>query len=388
MAIITKEEVKELAQMKGLPCISIFIPTHRAGKDTLEGKDAIMLKDQIKNVKEKLEQQGLSPYETEQFLEPCYELVNNSLFWRHQSDGLALFISTDFFRKYTVPVYFEEFNYVSTEFYLKPLMPLFNEDEQFYLLTLKMDDVRLYEGSKYSITEIKVNDLVPSQIEDRVGYDYEEKSLQFRSQQGNSGEGMYHGHGRQNSDDKNELLRYFRAVNDGLLEVLNDGRTLPLVVACLDFHFPIYKEANTYQNLYPNHISGNPADEDIISLHEKALEILNEHFTSTRKEKKNQFLQLHGTGKASSDMTEVLLSSVNGNGGKVDTLFIENRADIFGVLDPENMKVDIQDFHKPTNTSLLNQAAINVFEQGGKVYLVEKEEMPDSSSKVNALYRY
>src|SRR5690606_32509968 len=203
-------------------------------------------------------QQGLSPYEIELFLEPCYELLNNSLVCRHLSDGLALFISTDFFRKYTVPVYFEEFNYVSTEFYLNPLMPLFHEAEQFYLLTLKMDEVKLYEGSKYSITEIKVDDLVPSQLEDRVGYDYEEKSVQFRSQQGNNGEGMFHGHGKQNSDDKNELLRYFRAVNDGLLEVLNDGRTLPLVVACLDFHFPIYKEANTYQNLYPNHISGNP----------------------------------------------------------------------------------------------------------------------------------
>src|SRR5690606_30019030 len=209
-----------------------------------------------------------------------------------------------------------------------------------------------------------------------------------RSRQRNNGKGMFHGHGRQNSDDNSERLRYFRAVNDGLLEILNDGRSLPRVVACLDFHFPIYKEANTYQNLYPNHISGNPADEDIISLHEKALTILNEYFTSTRKEKESQFLELHGTGKASSDMKEVLLASVNGNGGKVDTLFIENRADIFGVVDPENMKVDIQDFHKPTNTSLLNLAAINVFEQGGKVYLVEKEEMPDSSSKVNALYRY
>src|SRR5690606_19578377 len=102
-----------------------------------------------------------------------------------------------------------------------------------------------------------------------------------------------------------------------------------------------------------NHISGNPADEDIISLHEKALTILQEYFTSTRREKEDQFLQFHGTGKASSDMREVLLASVNGNGGKVDTLFIENKADIFGIVDPEKMNVDIQDSHKPSNISLL-----------------------------------
>jgi hypothetical protein len=44
-----------------------------------------------------------------------------------------------------------------------------------------------------------------------------------------------------------------------------------------------------------------------------------------------------------------------------------------------------------TNTSkipLLNYAALKVFEQGGKVFLENKEDLPDSSSKINALFRY
>jgi DNA polymerase II large subunit len=81
-----------------------------------------------------------------------------------------------------LPLNFEEFSYVSNEFYLKPLMPVFNDDGLFYLLTLKADEVKFYEGMRDSITEIRIEDLVPSRIEDRVGYDHEQKNLQFRTQ--------------------------------------------------------------------------------------------------------------------------------------------------------------------------------------------------------------
>ena len=173
--MITKKKSLELSQSDGRFCISIFIPTHRAGKETLSGKDSINLKNQLKEIKVKLEEQGMSVDDVEKYVKPINDLVNDSEFWRHQSDGLAIFLSDDIFEKHTLPIYFEEFNYLSTEFYLKPLMPLFNGDGWFYLLTLKMDDVKFYEGTRYSITEIKVFDLVPSQLEDRVGYDYEQK---------------------------------------------------------------------------------------------------------------------------------------------------------------------------------------------------------------------
>lgn len=47
---------------------------------------------------------------------------------------------------------------------------------------------------------------------------------------------------------KNELLRYFRLVSDGLTEFLNGDR-VPFVLAGVEYSLPIYKEANTYPNL-------------------------------------------------------------------------------------------------------------------------------------------
>ena len=36
----------------------------------------------------------------------------------------------------------------------------------------------------------------------------------------------------------------------------------------------------------------------------------------------------------------------------------------------------------------MNLAAIKTFLNGGKVYLLDKQDMPNKHSKINALYRY
>ncbi|MBZ9627922.1 hypothetical protein LB450_07400 [Psychroflexus sp. CAK1W] len=387
MAMITKQEVLKLVNEQSSNYVSIYIPTHRAGAETLDGQDKIRLKTQLKNAKAKLEQRGLSDKEVEELVKPVNELINDNEFWRHQSDGLAIFLSENTFKKYTVPVNFEEFNYVADEFYLKPLMPLFNGDGLFYLLSLKNDEVKFYEGTRYTMTEVITPEEVPSRLEDVVGYDFEQKNLQFRSgQQGDSKSGMYHGAGEGKAEELNEMKRYFRAVNDGIMTMLHDDQNPPLVVSCQDFQFPVYKDVNTYQNLYDEHVSGNPEDKDINQLHEEAWSLLQPHFTKTRKEKLNLYSEYIGTGKASADINMIVKSAIE---GRIDSLFVQSGAEIFGDYDHASQEANIQDKLTDNNISLLNLIAIKVFEKGGSIYIMEKEAMPDENhKKVNALYRY
>jgi hypothetical protein len=383
--MITKKEVLELAALHNNHCVSIFIPTHRFGEETLQGKDALNLKNQLKEIKSKLELYGLNDNEIETFTKPVTDLIYDKEFWRHQSDGLAIFLSDEVFHKYTIPIYFEEFNYLSNEFYLKPIIPLFNGDGLFYILTIKMDEVKFYEGTRHSITEIAIHDLIPSRLEERVGYDYEQKSLQFRTQQGNKGGASFHGHEDNDSNVKKELMLYFRAIDKGLMKILHDHQDPPLIICSLDFFFPIYQEVNTYQNLFPQYISGNPTDKDIFLLHEEAWEIMKPYFDKTRLEKLDKFSTLAGTGNTSSDMNALFNAAFE---GKVDTLFLENRTDLFGTYNPSSQKIKIDKVHNYPNVSLMNLIAMKVLENGGSVYLIEKEDMPVKSSKINGLFRY
>ncbi|WZL88928.1 hypothetical protein VS868_15160 [Salinimicrobium sp. 3283s] len=390
MPILTKEQFEDLAKFDSNPCVSIFIPTVRAGKDVLEEKDKINLKSQWKKAVEELKAMGYPQDKIEKMGKPVNDLMDDSDFWRHQSDGLALFLADGFSKQYTLPIYFEAYTYVADHFYLKPLVPMFNGDGMFYLLHLQLDEVKLYEATPYSIGEVKIDDLTPNQLEDRVGYDYEEKNSKHKTQRNSvganpQGTSTQHGYEAASRDRKNEILRFFRAVDKGIYEILHN-ESVPLIVACQDSYFPIYQEASRYKNLYPKPVPGNPeADHNsIFSLHAAALETLEPHFRKDREDKMKQFNDLNPS-RTSSQVSEIIPAIFE---GKVDTLFLQNREDIWGDYNEKMASVDVHEEKRNGSVSLMNLAAVKVLQQNGKAYLIEKEFMPNKDSKVNAVYRY
>jgi hypothetical protein len=86
MDIISKEEFTELMNYKGENCISIFIPTHRAGVEVNEKKDAIVFKNALQAINTDLQNKGLNSQTIESLLRPGFELYNNIL---EQPDGWA-----------------------------------------------------------------------------------------------------------------------------------------------------------------------------------------------------------------------------------------------------------------------------------------------------------
>lgn len=385
MPLLSKKEIAELHQINQENCISIFIPTHRAGKEVLQEKDALSLKVQLQDVKKKLAKKGIHKTTINTITAPVQQLIDNTLFWRQQSDGLAIFIADNYFKTYTLPIYFEAFNYIANAFYLKPLMPLFVGDGRFYLMNLEIGKVKLHECTQHSITEISIDDLIPENLQDSVGYDYEDKNLQFRTQQSGAVQAIFHGQEAATGKRKNEIKTYFRAINDGIKPLLKDEKT-PLIIASQDYLFDIYKEVNTYSNLYDKNINTNLKVTNILDLHELAWEKISPIFDQKRKDKIARFLEVQGTGKTAIGIERILPKAFQ---GKIDTLFCENLADIFGSYKLENDTVSVTETEEnDTTISLMNLAAIKTFLTGGNVYLLDKETMPNQHSKINALYRY
>lgn len=385
MSLLSKKEIAELHEINQKQCISIFIPTHRAGKKVLQKEDRLYLKVQLQTVKKELAKTGLHQKTIDTITAPVQQLIDDSSFWRQQSDGLAIFIAENFFQKYTLPIHFKGFNYIGDSFYLKPLMPLFVGDGFFYLMTLEISNVHLYECTRHSITEIIIDDLIPENPQDRVGYDYEEKNLQFRTQQAGIGQVMYHGQEAATGKRKNEIKKYLRAINNGIRPLLKDD-SIPLIVASQDYLFDIYKGVNTYKNYFDQNINGNFNNVDILEVHEWAWKKISPTFDKKRKDKITRFIDEQGTGKTDTGIGKILPKAFE---GKIDTLFCENLADIFGTYKVENdIVIATETEEKEASVSLMNLAAIETFLNGGTVYLLDKKDMPNPNSKINALYRY
>ncbi|MDT7827437.1 hypothetical protein RQM65_02010 [Pricia sp. S334] len=383
MKLITKKDVEALDTIRAENCVSIFIPTHRAGEGVNDGKDALKLKNELKAIRHKLSA-SMGPVEVDKWVAPVQDLLNDTGFWRQRSDGLALFLCDGFFKKFTLPVYFEQFHYMGNSFYLKPLMPMFTGDGTYYVLALEQNYVKLYEQTRHSITDVEIDDLVPASLQDKVGHDYEPKNLQYRGLGDSQGRAMYHGHAEADRGRQSEIARYFRAIDKGLKTLLRD-ETAPMILATHDYLYPIYQRENTYAHLSEDFISTSPSNVNKFDLHEMAWDKVAPIFNRERVEKIKEFKEHEGSGKTSSSISHVLPKAL---GGQVEVLFVENRMDLWGVYNSETNEVRVDEKSTPNNECLLNRAAITTFLNGGSVYLLEKDEMPNSHSRVNALYRY
>lgn len=385
MDYISIEKLKELARINEPNCISIFMPTYRAGMETNEKVDQKHLKNLVKNARHELESLGLKGREIEELLEPLNTLVENTGFWKLQSDGLAIFRNKNLFEYYTLPVLFEPYVHIADHFYPMPLIPYINNGVKFYLLAISMGEVKFYEGFPHHIHEIEVSDLVPERLEEAVGFDFEQKHLNYRAGGDERGRAIYHGHGSASQEEtKTEILKYFRAVNSGIMELLHD-KDSPLVLATVDYLAPIYREANGYKYLHKDFLAGNPQHENPVLLHEKARDLLKDHFERERKEKILMFEQALALQKAEYREEKIISAALN---GRVDTLFIQKGRALWGIYDSENDKVIERDREASHNNSLLNLAAMHTLFNNGKVFLLEQEDMPESASSMNAIFRY
>ena len=98
MALVSRDELGELMETRLNPSVSIFLPTHRAGKEIQQ--DPIRLKNLLTEAEKRLITGGMRTPDARDFLAPASSLLNDGWFWRHQSDGLAIFLNQGLSRSY------------------------------------------------------------------------------------------------------------------------------------------------------------------------------------------------------------------------------------------------------------------------------------------------
>jgi len=382
--ILKKEQLKNLIEEKEDYMISIYIPTVDARIEAKQGQ--IKLKNALKEAKNKLEQEGIDGKKAEEILEPANKYINDNNFWLEHSDGLALFITENTFTLYRLPIEFEQSVVVSNKFNIKPLLPLFTGDGTFYILAASKNNVRLFQATRDSISKIILID-TPKSLEEAMKYDDFEKELQHNTMSNpNNGSNspIYHGTGDGDEDEKNQILRFFQLLDKGIREQIEE-ENIPLVFAGVDYLFPIYKEANKYNNLIDKHISGNPDIKSDKELHKEAWKNLEPIFKEEQRKDQEKFKELESTGKASKDIREVVSSAYF---SKVDTLFVSQTDKVWGQFHPKFNQVNLvgEDVDEES-IELLNYAAIQTILNGGKVYAVNSGQVP-GGEKIAAIYRY
>jgi hypothetical protein len=392
MDLLSLNELKNLITKQNEIAISIYIPTDRSGDKVLQGP--IRLKNQIQKAEQLLQKRGYKAGEANKLLAPAKELLEGKTFWFHQSDGLAIFISPDDFFYYRFPLKFKETVIINKRFYIKPVYPLMTGDGRFFLLALDLNEVKLYEGSRYSLSKITLPDGTFTKLDDLLEYEEPIRSLQFRTgtpstagnKTGVGGGAMFHSHGTAGNDDsiqKEKILEFFHHVDNGVFKTIRTENN-PLLIAGVEYLIPIYRKANSYSHTMPESLDLNPEDLTIDELHEKAWEIVGEHFNQSRQTAWEKFEQLLPKQKAAVDIEEILKNAFQ---NRVESLFL-NLSDVkWGTFDPAKYEVNISDQPNNSNEDLLDLAAAFTTLNGGQVYAVQSGEFLNGKSAA-AVFRF
>jgi hypothetical protein len=383
MKIFTRDELRTLTASAQAPCVSIYMPTHRV--PTENQQDRTRLKNLIRQAQESLQAYGLRPAEAEALLEPVTRLLGAIPFWKDKRDGLALFISPGMFRQYQLPARFDSLVVVAHRFHLKPLLAFLGGNE-FFVLALSQNAVRLFAGSRFGLSAIDDLEGVPKSLADALKYEELIKQQQFRTGIGEGGArgeraAMFHG---QSADDaKDRILRYFRQIDQGLQDLLRE-EPAPLVLAGVEYLLPIYKEANTYPHLLGEGITGNPEGVSPDDLHRQAWALMEPYFKREQEQAAARYRQLAGTGRTSNDAREIVPAAYH---GRVECLFVAVGRQQWGDYDPGANQVNIHPEPQSGDFDILDLAATQTLLHGGAVYAVEAAEVPDETL-LAAVLRY
>ena len=167
MDLITTADLQRLNQGGERPLTSIYLPMQRKGPETRQ--NPLVLKSALKQVGDELEDLQMRRPDIEAYLKPVTSLLDDNSFWQHQEDGLALFLDREDMHSYRIPEQFEELVVVGERFHLKPLLPVLSAEQEFYVLALSHNQVRLLRGTRWQVSELELED-VPTSLAEALWY--------------------------------------------------------------------------------------------------------------------------------------------------------------------------------------------------------------------------
>jgi hypothetical protein len=341
--VITRAEFNRLLEQDGGPKVSLYMPRHIGGRDTRQ--DPARLKTLLNCAESKLADVGVKPNDADPLLAPARALVGNEGFWREQARGLAVFLSSERMRVFSMPVEPEEHVCAGERFHLFPLLSLVGGDYRFLILTVSRDRARLYSATRESVvpTEVELPKGVQS-VAARTDYDGENTPEDYRQA---------------------EIIQYFREISKAVESYARRER-LPIMLIALPENQGHFRALGNHPDLLYLGINENPDAMNERQLLARSLDVLRPLQANSDKQLLDRFGSMTGGNRISTEIEEIAQAARD---GRVDTLILS-----------DTCQARIDD-------TLLDTALIFSLRNGGHAHILPQGMMP-AQSPAAAIFRY
>ena len=91
--MFTTDTLQTLSRHQATPKVSLFLPASPSGSETLEAPKHLAAL--LAEARTHLIADGVSESDADSILAPVQQKVADSVYWQHQEEGLALFVSCE-----------------------------------------------------------------------------------------------------------------------------------------------------------------------------------------------------------------------------------------------------------------------------------------------------
>jgi hypothetical protein len=380
--LLTQETLRTLIQAHEPPCISRYQPTHRHHPDNQQ--DPIRFRNLVRSIEDSLGQQYRSR-DTRALLAPLQAIATDAAFWNRTLDGLAVLAAPGHFRAFQLQRSVNEFAVVANSFHVKPLLRVVQSADRYQVLCVTRQSARVFEGNRDALDELAV-DAFPGDIEAALGHQRTEPHQTVASYgTGTGGPGpMYHGHGSRRDEVDKDTERYFRAVDRVMIAQFSKPSALPLVLAALPEHQPVFRQVSQNAGLLAAGVEGDPESMSAERLRDAAWQAVEPKYLERLAQLSSMFTSGAAHQQAMSDLADAARAAVE---GRVSHLLVEADRVVPGRIDSATGRISDASIDDPAVGDMLDDLAEAVLRTGGDVVIVPKERMP-STSGLAAILRY
>ncbi|HSV73761.1 MAG TPA: hypothetical protein VLH79_08380 [Chthonomonadales bacterium] len=363
------------------PCLSLYMPTHRRPPDNQQ--NPIRFRNLLRALRESLCAR-YSGREAAPLLDPLERLADDRDFWNRTLDGLAALASPAGFHVYRLQQTVREMAVVAPSFRTKPLLQVLGATDRYQVLALDSRRLDLLEGGRDALDPVDLAPGVPRCIEEALGQATTEPRLTVASHGGAEEFGAHRVHGGRKEEAEVDTSRFFRAVDQSVLDAHSIPSGLPLLLAALPEHQSVYRRIAQNRLLLADGLETNPFALAPEALRERAWSVVAPRVEARMGALARAYADARARGLGEEDLAEVAAAVA---AGRVATLLLEADRDVAGRLDPASGAFwpgELADASGEDALDGLGQLAVR---RGAQVVVLPADRMP-SATGAAALCRY
>ena len=363
-----------------IPVVSIYLPTHRTSPDNKQ--DVLVYKNMIKEVEDKLNLL-LSKKEVDTYVTLLQELRVDKDFWIKAHEGVCVFTDGKEVVVYQTQRSVPALAVVSDSFHTKPLRRVMQSSDQYVVLGLARTNFQVYLANRYHIEEIIIENSPRKTLKEALGDQVTEGSLTFGSYGGAKGNAMYHGHGDKSAEIDKDTEKYFKYVDDYMIQMVGKEYAYPVILFGLNEYHATFIEQSKNPLLHKEGVRKSYESVELTELHQSTWSIMEKKYASNIKRIVDTSFDLMSKQLASHDLNEIIKAAID---GRVKELCVNASAMVYGEIDLESARI-IHMEKEGLFDDVVDDLIDIVDEHKGKIWVVDRSRLPEGVDVI-AIYRY